>query len=98
MRGFAVFPFDVTWKATMYWGGRLWVGPGVPIPEGAVVGSGVTTGIVVGTGVGGALVVVGVAGGAGWVQPAMARKATARPTARAGIMFFMVDRWAPFLI
>jgi len=82
----------------MYWGGRVWVGPGVPIPAGTVVGSGVTTGMVVGIAVGGALVGVGVAGGAGWVQPATARKATTITTARPGMIFFMVDRWDPFLI
>jgi hypothetical protein len=53
---------------------------------------------VVGITVGGALVGVGVAGGAGWLQPATARKAATITTARTGMMFFMVVRWDPLLI
>ena len=35
-----VLPFVVTWNVREYWGGRDWVGPGVPMPTGRVVVTG----------------------------------------------------------
>lgn len=74
--------FGVTWKVRLYSGGRVWVGPGVPMLPGDVVGTGVMT--VVGTG-------VGVAGGVGdgWVHPAVSRMMVSSRNVPAIMRFFI---------
>jgi hypothetical protein len=64
------------------------VGPGIPMPDGTGVGSGVTTvmvgcGVKVGDG-------VGVAGGAGWEHPAISKKMAMRTKLEGSTRFFMI--------
>jgi hypothetical protein len=92
VRGSDVRPLGVTWKVTLYCGGRVWVGPGVPILTNLVV-SGTT--VVVGTTV--VTIVVGAVGvtggvGAGWVQPAAKRRAATRKSRTYHGVFFMLER------
>lgn len=82
--GSVVLPFVVTWNVREYWGGRVWVGPGVPMPAGSVVATvvGVSVGTVVGVAVAG-----GVSGA--WVHPAKNRSSVTRDRARIKEIFFI---------
>ena len=79
-----VLPFVVTWKVREYWGGRAWVGPGVPMPTGSVVVTGV---VVVGRAVVGVVVTGGVSGD--WVHPETTRNRIRNERARRKATFFI---------
>ena len=82
--GSVVLPFVVTWNVREYWGGRVWVGPGVPMPTGCV-------GVAVASVVGGTDVGVAVAGGVSgaWVHPAKTRSRVTTDRIRIRENFFI---------
>jgi hypothetical protein len=84
VRGSVVRPFVWTWNVREYSGGRVWVGPGVPM----VAGSAVVTGAVV---EGTLWVGVAVAGGVtgAWVHPAKTRSRVTTDKIRIRENFFI---------